>query len=140
MPLKPNTGASVLVRRQNRFLLIKRGKEPYKGHWSLPGGSQEAGETLEETARRELKEETDLEAETLSFTTIKDRITRSEDGVLQFHYVLATFIANNVKGEPKALDDADDLGWYTLSEMKGILTTPETPNFIEEILADLDKK
>ena len=140
MPLKPQTGASILVRQNDRFLLIKRGKEPYKGHWSLPGGSQEASETLEETARRELKEETDLYAKSLSFTKVRDRITRSTDGSLQFQYVLATYVTTEFTGEPRAQDDADDIGWYTLSEMKDMLTTPETPNFIEEILADIDNK
>lgn len=134
MPLKPRTGASVLVQEQDRFLLIKRGKEPYKNHWSLPGGAQEVGETLEEAARRELKEETDLYAKTLKFAKVKDRFTHDKEGVLLFHYVLATFIANDFIGEPKALDDAVDIGWFTVSEIQEILTTPEMPELIKEIL------
>lgn len=134
MPLKPKTGASVLVHKNNKILLIKRGKAPYKGHWSLPGGSQELGETLEETARRELKEETDLTAGDIFFARIRDRITRNDHGDITFHFVLATFITSDFTGIPKALDDAHDIGWYGLSEMQNILTTPETPEFIAELL------
>lgn len=134
MPLKPITGASVLVYQNEKILLIKRGKAPYMGHWSLPGGSQELGETLEEAARRELKEETNLTASNLSFAKVRDRITLDEEGNVKFHFVLATFITNDVKGEPMALDDADDIGWYTIAEMENILTTPQTPEFIAELL------
>ena len=136
MPLKPRTGASVLVHKNDKILLIKRGKEPYLGHWSLPGGSQEVGETLEEAAWRELKEETSLDAITLKFAKIQDRITRDNKGNVKFHYVLATFITNEFTGIPKALDDADDIGWYDLTEMNDIVTTPKTPEFIAEILQE----
>lgn len=139
MSVKPKTGASVLVCNKNKYLLIKRGKDPYKGHWSLPGGSQEAGETLEEAARRELKEETDLDAPNLTFAKVRDRINKDDNNVLQYHFVLATFITNEFTGSPRALDDADDIGWFTLDEMKHIITTPETPEFIVEILNDFNQ-
>lgn len=131
----PRTGASVLVCKGKQYLLVKRGKDPYKGCWSLPGGSQELGETLEETARRELKEETNLDAGQLEFTKIRDRITKDKAGNITFHFVLATFVTHNATGTPKALDDADDCGWFTLDEMQTLETTPETPQFIMEIVA-----
>ncbi len=140
MSIKPRTGASVLVYDRDRYLLIKRGKAPYKGHWSLPGGSQEAGETLEEAARRELKEETNLNAPALTFAKIRDRINKDENDVLQYHFVLATFIAHEYTGTPKALDDADDIGWFTLEDMKSLQTTPETPEFIVEIMKEFKAK
>ena len=136
MPLKPITGASVLVYNKDKFLLIKRGKDPYLGHWSLPGGSQEFGETLEEAAIRELKEETDLTATNMKFAKIRDRITYDEGGALKYHFVLATFVTNAFTGQAKALDDAADIGWFSLEEMKTMLTTPDTPEFIMEIMKD----
>ncbi len=136
MPLKPITGASVLVYNKDKFLLIKRGKAPYLGHWSLPGGSQEVGETLEEAAIRELKEETDLTATNMKFAKIRDRITYDEDGALKYHFVLATFVTNAFTGQARALDDAADIGWFSLEEMKTMLTTPDTPEFIMEIMKD----
>ena len=134
MPLKPSTGASVLIYDNDKFLLIKRGKEPYEGCWSLPGGSQEAGETLEAAAKRELKEETNLDAEDLKFAKIRDRIIYDEDNDLKFHFVLATFVTNTFSGKPKAMDDAADIGWFSLKDMEKMLTTPDTPQLISEIM------
>jgi len=134
MSLKPKTGASVLVCKGESYLLIKRGKDPYKGCWSLPGGSQEAGETLEEAAHRELMEETGLDAKTLRFAKIRDRMAYDDHGNLKYHFVLATFVTSDFKGTPKAQDDAVDIDWFTLDEMKNLNTTPDTPEFIVEIL------
>jgi len=134
MSIKPRTGASVLVCKADRYLLVKRGKQPYMGYWSLPGGSQEAGETLQETAHRELKEETGLEATTLKFAKVRDRITYNENGNIEYHFVLATFVTHDAAGIAKAQDDADDIGWFSLDEMTNLKTTPETPEFIAEIL------
>ena len=130
----PRTGCSVLVCNQDKVLLIKRGKEPYKGYWSLPGGGQETGETLEACARRELLEETGLRTEALEFVAVRDRITIDEQGNITFHYVLATYLAKSVSGEAKAGDDATELGWFTMSEINRLQTTPDTPSFIAEAL------
>jgi ADP-ribose pyrophosphatase YjhB (NUDIX family) len=134
MPLKPQTGASVLVYKDGKVLLIQRGKEPYKGHWSLPGGSQETGETIEEAASRELEEETTLKAEAMDFVRLRDRISKDEQGSVTFHYVLATFFTQSFSGTAKAMDDADDIGWFTIEEMENLTTTPQTPQFVQEIL------
>lgn len=130
----PKTGASIIVYKNKRTLLIKRGKEPYKGHWSLPGGSQELGETLEDCAKRELAEETQLKANQIEFAVTRDRINRDGDGNIRFHFVLTTFITTDFSGEPLASDDAEDIGWFTLEEMDQLKTTPETPAFISTIL------
>lgn len=130
----PSTGASVLVFENNKVLLIKRGKEPYKGYWSLPGGGHEYGETLEECAARELLEETGLSAKRLEFCKVRDRMTKNENGEIIFHYVLATYQAFETSGEAEAKDDAMDIGWFSLEELSSLQTTPETPNFIAEIL------
>jgi len=132
----PKTGCSVLVHKNGKVLLIKRGKDPYKGYWSLPGGSHEAGETLEECARRELLEETGLHAPRLDFAKVRDRMGRDESGQLTHHYVLATFTTTLFEGIATAGDDADDVGWFTVEEIDALATTPGTPSFIQEILAD----
>ena len=134
MSLKPILGVSILLHDKNKVLLIKRGKTPYKGHWSLPGGSQKFGETIKQAAHRELTEETNLTAKTLRFTNIRDLISHDNNGKIKFHYVLSTFATNEFYGMPKAKDDADDIGWYTFEEIKSLLTTPNTPEFILKTL------
>ncbi|MEM7067806.1 MAG: NUDIX hydrolase [Pseudomonadota bacterium] len=134
MSVFPRTGCSAIVAASNKILLIKRGKEPYKGHWSLPGGAQDVGETLEECAIRELAEETALHATSLKFLATRDRITRNEAGEISFHYVLTTFLITSFEGNEQAGDDALEIGWFTTTEMDDLKTTPETPAFIREML------
>jgi len=137
MQILPRTGASVIVLDNDKTLLIKRGKEPFKGYWSLPGGTQETGETLEECALRELKEETDLDAGQLLFVAVRDQIKHNDDGSVAHHFVLASYVTQDVAGEAEALDDADDIGWFTLDEMNALQITPGTPEFISEMHNDL---
>ncbi len=132
--VSPRTGASVIVQNGDKVLLIKRGKEPYLGHWSIPGGAQELGETLEQAARRELEEETSLVAEELEFLRVVDRITRNGAGEITHHYVLAMYRAKKVCGKPIASDDASDIGWYSIHDIDSLTTTPEIPKLLAEFL------
>ncbi len=138
MEKQPRSGASVIVfdkrTSQIKVLLIKRGKPPYQGHWSLPGGSQELGETIEECAAREVMEETNLTITDLKFAGINDRISRNESGEIEHHFLLTTFKTDSFQGTPLASDDAADLGWFTHNEMQDLLTTPETPKFVGDVL------
>lgn len=135
----PRTGCSTLVVDGEKVLLIKRGKPPFEGYWSLPGGSQEAGETLEECARRELLEETGLVAGDMEFLVIRDRMGHDSKGVLTHHFVLSTFFACDFEGIMKAGDDAADIGWFTLNEMAALQTTPETVSMVKDILKKRSK-
>jgi len=74
-PDRPIVGVGGVVIDRHRALLIRRGSEPHKGAWSIPGGMLELGEELAEGVRRELKEETGLEVEPLEIVAAFDRIT-----------------------------------------------------------------
>jgi ADP-ribose pyrophosphatase len=134
MNRKPTTGASMIVLSREKILLIQRGKEPFKGAWSLPGGSHEYGETLEECAIRELREETGIEAIRVGFLKMRDRITRDETGKVIYHYVLATYQAHEYAGEPRAQDDAMDVGWFSYPELLELETTSGLAPFLAETL------
>ena len=79
-PARPIVGIGIVVIKDDTVLLVRRGKPPNIGAWTLPGGAQEVGETAEEAARRELLEETGLEVDTLHFAATVDNIRRDETG------------------------------------------------------------
>ena len=130
----PRTGCSTIVTQGGKVLLIKRGKQPFEGYWSLPGGAQEPGETLEDCARRELLEETRLSADALNPVGARDRIARNESGDITHHFVIVTFLASAFNGEAVASDDAADIGWFSIDEMRTLEMTPDTLNLLIEVL------
>ncbi len=81
-------GVAAVVLRDENILLIRRGREPLLGAWSLPGGALELGETTSEGIVREVFEETGVRARPIEIVVTLDRIVRDEDGRVRFHYVL----------------------------------------------------
>jgi len=79
-PDRPIVGVGVVVWRGDEFLLVKRGKEPKKGQWSIPGGAQQLGETVFAAATRDVKEETGLEVEICGLVDVVDGIMRDDKG------------------------------------------------------------
>ena len=107
--LAPVIGVGVVVWKGEDVLLIRRGRPPRRGSWSLPGGRQLLGETTRETAVREVAEETGVDIRVGALLDVIDSITDGPDGFL--HYTLVDFDADWVSGEPVAGDDADDAVW-----------------------------
>jgi 8-oxo-dGTP diphosphatase len=101
----------VVLLRDTQVLLIRRGTPPRQGEWSLPGGGQELGETVEHCARRELLEETGCTAGPLTLIDVIDAIRHDEAGRVQFHYTLVDFAARWEAGEPRAGGDCTDVAW-----------------------------
>jgi ADP-ribose pyrophosphatase YjhB (NUDIX family) len=88
-----------------RVVLIRRGKEPLRGRWVVPGGTVELGETLEQAVVRELKEETGLDVRPRELVTAFDRIARRGADVT-YHYVIVDFLCERTGGTLQAGDDA----------------------------------
>lgn len=78
-PDRPIAGVGVVVLRDHEVLMIRRGRAPRRGQWSIPGGKQELGETWRETAVREVREETGVEIEILGIVDVVDAIIRDGD-------------------------------------------------------------
>ncbi len=114
-PETPLVGVGAVVIDQGRVLLVKRGREPLKGHWSLPGGLLELGESLEAGVIREIKEETGLTVEPLKLIELLDRIHR-EGGRIRFHYIIADYLCRVVSGKLMAASDAEAVRWVERSE------------------------
>ena len=122
-PARPIVGVGGVAFVDGRVVLIKRRFEPLAGRWSLPGGTLEIGEHLQDGLIREMREETGLAVEVGPLVELFDRITRDDDGRVRFHYVLADYVCLPVGGTLAAgsdvaeavLADPDDLAPYDLT-------------------------
>ena len=110
-------------------LLIRRGKPPREGEWSLPGGRIEWGERAADAALRELREETGVEAELAGLIDVVDGVFPTPDG--DAHYLLVDYAARWTAGEPRAGDDAADARFHPLAAVVGLGLWSETVRVIE---------
>ena len=131
-PNQPIVGVGVVICRDTQILLIRRGKPPRQGQWSLPGGAQKLGETVFEAAHREAKEETGLTIEVLGLLDVVDSIRHDDDGKIKQHYTLVDVYAAAPDGEVIAGDDADDAAWFEIAEIKSLGLWSETERIIFE--------
>ncbi|MEM7461840.1 MAG: NUDIX hydrolase [Pseudomonadota bacterium] len=137
---KPQTGVSVAVFHGDQVLLVKRGKAPYLGYWSLPGGSQKFGETLSDAAVRELQEETGLVAHSVEFAEFIEPQAHNDSGELIAHFVLGVFTCREFSGTPVAADDASDLVWCDVGMLANYKLTPGTDMVIARMVDNIDTK
>jgi ADP-ribose pyrophosphatase YjhB (NUDIX family) len=115
-PDRPLVGVGGVVVHAGRALLIRRGAEPLKGEWSIPGGMLELGEELAEGVRRELQEETGLDVEPLEIVATFDRITR-EGNRVKYHYVIVDYVCRLLGGQLQPASDVVDARWVLREEM-----------------------
>ena len=123
-PTRPWVGIGAIVFRGDRVLLAQRGKPPRMGSWSLPGGAQHLGETAEECARRELREETGIEVGPLLLADVIDVISRDEAGI-RYHYTIIDYCGLWVAGEAVPGDDVAATAWALPDELADHALTPE---------------
>jgi len=114
-PSSPLVGVGAVVVDRGRVVLIRRGTEPLKGQWSLPGGMLELGESLVAGVVREVREETGLAVEVVELVELLDRIHRDEDRV-RYHYVIADYLCRVTGGALQAASDADAVRWVERAE------------------------
>jgi len=130
-PSQPIVGVGVVVWHDERVLLIKRGKPPRAGHWSLPGGAQQLGETLAEAAKREVREETGIDIELGDIIATLDMIDRDQTGRVRHHYTLVDFVAEGLEAKLQAGDDALDARWFSRDEIDQLDLWSETLRIID---------
>lgn len=129
-PDRPWVGVGVLVWKGDRLLLIRRGRAPRLGQWSLPGGAQHLGETVFEAAAREVLEETGLTVRPTDVVTVADAITRDDAGAVHYHYTLVEVAAEWIAGEAAAMDDALEVRWAGVEEAVALVPWDETDRVI----------
>ena len=136
-PKRPIIGVGSIIIDEGRVLLAERGREPLKGYWSLPGGIVEAGEKLEEAIRREVREETGLEIETLGMFEIFERIMPDANGRPEYHYVLMDYLCRVVGGKLAAASDVSGAAWVSEQNLRDYRLTEGTLAVVERALAKL---
>ncbi len=132
-PDRPILGCLAVTRRGGRILLAQRSVPPGIGRWGFPGGMQELGETVHACARRELKEETGIDAEPVATLTVLDTIRHDETGKVKVHFALVAVLLEWRAGEGEPIEDATALAWVTPQEVKarGLELFPN----VEELMA-----
>ena len=123
---------------EGRVLLIRRGKEPLRGRWVVPGGTVELGETLEQALVREMEEETGLRVEPGEVLTVFDRILR-EAGTVRYHYVIVDYLCSYVSGEARAGSDAEAVAWATPAELLAYDLPQKASEVVQDAFARLSR-
>lgn len=116
-PGSPITGVGAVVWKDGKILLVKRGKEPNKGKWTVPGGVVELGETLREAVRREVMEECSIDIEVGEVAEALESIECDEQGRARYHFIIIDFMASYRGGEIKAASDAEECRWVSPEEI-----------------------
>lgn len=130
-PNRPWIGIGVVAFRGDDVLLVRRGKPPRKGEWSIPGGAQHVGETAEQAARRELREEAGIEVGPLALAVVVDAFEKDTAGRTRFHYTIIDFAGEWVSGDAIAGDDVTEARWFTPAELPGVKLWSEAIRAIE---------
>ena len=134
-PDRPVVSVGAVVVDGDRVLLIKRGQEPLKGRWSLPGGVVEMGETLEAALVREVREETGLDIRVGPVIEALDRISRDGTGQVEFHYVIIDYLSHPIGGSLVSGTDADDARWVERADLPGYDLTAKVAEVVARAFA-----
>ena len=133
-PSRPIVGVGGVIVSGGGIVLIKRGAEPLKGQWSLPGGGVEIGETLPAAVAREVLEETGLDVEVGPVVEVFDRITRDGEDRVRYHYVLVDYLCWPIGGTLHAGSDVDDAVLADPADLSRFELTPKTAAVIARAL------
>jgi ADP-ribose pyrophosphatase YjhB (NUDIX family) len=133
-PEFPIPSVGVVVVREKKALLIRRGNEPAAGRWSIPGGVIETGELLHDAARREIREECGIEIEVGPMLQIYESITRDAEGRVRFHYVILDLLGRQTGGEVAFGGDVKEARYIGADELDSLDVLPDAAKLVREVL------
>ncbi len=138
-PDQPVVGVGSVIVKDGKLVLIKRGNEPSKGKWSIPGGHVELGECLETAVIRETKEETCLDADNPRLVDVVDNVDLDEQGKIKYHYVIVDYLVHVKSGDIQAASDAAELRWVPFGEVENYNLTASFRVFFTKNREKLEK-
>ena len=138
-PDQPVVGIGVVIVKDKKIVLIKRGNEPGKGKWSIPGGLVELGEPIDQAVVREAKEETCLDVVNPSLVGVVDNVDMDGDGKVKYHYVIVDYLVHVVGGNIAAASDAEELRWVNFEDVESYTLTASFRQFFRDNREKLEK-
>ena len=138
-PDQPVVGVGAVIIRDCKIALIKRGNEPARGKWTIPGGLVELGESPEQAVIREVKEETCLDVENPSLIDVVSNVDLDEKGKVKYHYVIIDYLVHVKSGKLNAASDAAELRWVSFEEVDGYDLTRSFRVFFRDNRERLEK-
>src|SRR4029077_19092725 len=141
-PERPVVGVGGVIVDQGRKLLIRRGSEPLRGEWSIPGGTLGLGESLEEGVARELLEETGIQVRVIELIEVFDRIYAADGAIAalaqkkpRFHYVIVDYLCERIGGEARAGSDVTDVAFAREEELAKFQLTETATRILKKAFA-----
>lgn len=138
-PDQPVVGVGAVIIREGRIALIKRGNQPAKGKWTIPGGLVELGESPEQAVIRETKEEVSLEVDDPKLVDVVTQVDLDETGRVKYHYVIIDYLVHVKSGTANAASDAAELHWVPLEEVENYDLTASFRLFFRHNREKLEK-
>jgi len=122
-PQRPYLAVSAAIIRAGKVLVVRRARQPAQSLYTFPGGAVEVGETLNEAAIREVREETSLAIEPVALAGHREVISRDAQGRVERHFLILCLAARWRSGDVKLSEELDDARWVTPEEISGLRTT-----------------
>ncbi len=136
-PDHPIVGVLAVVRRAGEVLIVQRARPPSVGYWGFPGGVQELGETVFAAARRELQEETGVDALPVGSLPVFDVIRPDEAGRIRSHWMLVPVLCDWCVGEGTLSEEVAALRWMAPEAIagSGLVLLPDLVRLAREAFA-----
>ncbi len=136
-PKQPIVGVGAIIIHDGKMLIVKRGSDPGKGKWSVPGGLVELGETVKEAVEREVLEECNLKVEASHLIDIVDNIIRDKNGRIKYHFIILDFFAKLRGGKLKPNSEIIEAKWVPIDEVEKYDLTNTFREFMKRNLSKL---
>jgi 8-oxo-dGTP diphosphatase len=137
-PDHPRVGVGAIVLHEGRVLLVKRGRPPGVGKWSLPGGLVDLGESTADAARREVAEECGIDVRVGAVAGMVERVIRDDTGRIRYHYILIDYLAYPESDAICAGTDAAEARWVPTEHVSSLDVTEGLTDMIRRAMALAD--